>query len=570
MKCSRCGEECKDNQAFCLKCGTPIQVVPDFNLIEAELASNVGELMDEDKRFNTDEIDYLEDEHYDEYMPAHEVGADLELVDMDNFNNTVDMRGFDVDSTDFSGRFGSVKERKTENKKANQENEIQQEKKVFKIKAIVFSVLAAIIILTVVIVFSEFNNRNSSSNSFVELYNEGYDYYTAKNYDKALELLLSARKLASNDKEKIKVNKAILASYESIGDHDDDMIRVLKELIRLEPSEYEHYEELVGIYDSKDMTEEISNLIDSVTDVSVKSKLSDYSVPVPKFSDDGGDYDAYISLKLTTNGSNKIYYTLDGKDPTTHSTLYTEEIKLETSGKTVVKAIAVNDRGMSSKVVTNEYNITPSNLEGPAVMPDGGQYYTATDIIINVPHGVKCYYTYGKEAATPTVNDTEYTEPIKMMRGKNIFSAIYVSDTGVVSEVTQTVYQLTINSVLNYDEALRRLLSYIVNNDIAIRVERQLETTNPEETPEIVEEYVKPDGLTISFTYNSVAIIDNDEYYIIDATEYDSFGSSVNVVHYGVDTVTGDIEVIERDPENAGQYKIVKEEEETESAANQE
>jgi len=46
VKCSKCGEEYKENQAFCLKCGNPIQVVPDFNLIEAELASNIGELMD--------------------------------------------------------------------------------------------------------------------------------------------------------------------------------------------------------------------------------------------------------------------------------------------------------------------------------------------------------------------------------------------------------------------------------------------------------------------------------------------------------------------------------------------
>ena len=50
MKCSKCGEECRENQAFCLRCGTPIQVVPDFNLIEAELANNVGKLMKEEKQ----------------------------------------------------------------------------------------------------------------------------------------------------------------------------------------------------------------------------------------------------------------------------------------------------------------------------------------------------------------------------------------------------------------------------------------------------------------------------------------------------------------------------------------
>ena len=49
MKCSKCGEECNENQAFCLKCGTPIQIVPDLNIIEEELANNVGELLEEIK-----------------------------------------------------------------------------------------------------------------------------------------------------------------------------------------------------------------------------------------------------------------------------------------------------------------------------------------------------------------------------------------------------------------------------------------------------------------------------------------------------------------------------------------
>jgi len=41
MKCSKCGEECRENQAFCLRCGTPI---------EAELANSVGKLMKEEKQ----------------------------------------------------------------------------------------------------------------------------------------------------------------------------------------------------------------------------------------------------------------------------------------------------------------------------------------------------------------------------------------------------------------------------------------------------------------------------------------------------------------------------------------
>ena len=47
MICSKCGAECGDNQAFCPKCGNPIQLMADFNLIEKELASNIDEFMAE-------------------------------------------------------------------------------------------------------------------------------------------------------------------------------------------------------------------------------------------------------------------------------------------------------------------------------------------------------------------------------------------------------------------------------------------------------------------------------------------------------------------------------------------
>lgn len=569
MKCSRCGEECKENQAFCLKCGTPIQVVPDFNLIEAELASNVGELMDKDEKYHTGEMDYLDDEHYEDYMPAHEVGANLELVDIERFSDTLNMKGFDVDSTNTKDKeiVRRVEDRRQnrENKdnRDNQEIELQAEKKVFKIKAIVFTILAAVIVAGAVLLLQAFNKKNSSSNNFVDLYNEGYDYYTSKDYEKALELLISAKNLASADKEKIKVNKALLATYESIGNNDDDQIKILRELIGLEPSEYEHYEELISIYDSKGMKEDISALIDSVTDVSVKSKLSEYSVAMPKFSDESGNYDNYISLKLTTSGSNKIYYTLDGKTPTTDSTLYTKEIQLDKSGKFVVKAIAVNENGMASKVAENEYVITPSAIEGPAIQPDGGQYYTATDIIINVPADMKCYYTYGNEATIPTTGDTEYTEPVKMLRGKNIFSAIYVSKEGVVSEVSQNVYQLTINSVLNYDDALTILTNYYESSGIAAKVVHETGYITETGEPETAEDYVKADGRILNFSYNCVALIDNDEYYIIDVRELDATGSILSIVRYGIDTVKGTMEQVERDVEHEGQFKLVIEEETT-------
>ena len=537
MKCSRCGEECKDNQAFCLKCGTPIQVVPDFNLIEAELADNVGKLLneDKDKKKDSDDMDYLDDERYEEMMPERDIDAELSLVDIEKLRDTMDFNNYQVDATNFT-------DEEEEPSIRHHDPEIQREKKMFKIKAIVLSVLAAIIILIAVILLNVLNDKDESKTTFVSLYNAGYDFYAAKEYEKALDKLIEAKKLAGNDNERIKVNKSILASYENLENKDTEMISILKELINLDPKEYEYYEKLVAIYDRNDMIDDISELIDSVTDVTISSRLSEYSVSTPKFSEEAGNYDSYISLKLTTSGKNKIYYTLDGTEPTQNSTEYTEEIRLDKEGEFTVKAIAVNEKGISSKVVTNEYKITPSVIEGPEVTPDGGQYNTETEIVVNVPEGMKCYYTYGPEAKSPTVTDTEYTEPVKMLRGKNIFSAMLVSEAGIVSEVTQNIYQLSVKRAITYDDALTILKKYLVDNKIAVKVNE--------------EEFVKPDGHMITFGYNSITIIDGSEYYVIDAEEKDSTGVKVNVTNYGVDTVTGSLKVLEKDAENAGKYII--------------
>ena len=47
MRCNKCGAQCDDNQAFCLMCGSPLQISTDFNEIELELASSIDELMNE-------------------------------------------------------------------------------------------------------------------------------------------------------------------------------------------------------------------------------------------------------------------------------------------------------------------------------------------------------------------------------------------------------------------------------------------------------------------------------------------------------------------------------------------
>ncbi len=65
----------------------------------------------------------------------------------------------------------------------------------------------------------------------------------------------------------------------------------------------------------------------------------------PKFSIEPGTYTEAQSLALSAYSAAKIYYTLDGTDPTDQSTLYTEPIKITTN--TFIKAAAINGEVVS-------------------------------------------------------------------------------------------------------------------------------------------------------------------------------------------------------------------------------
>lgn len=553
MKCSKCGEECRDNQAFCLRCGTPIQVVPDFNLIEAELANSVGELLDEEKKkvykSNEVELDFLEDEHYinsretmtKPYSSIDEakkngVNQNSSVLNKAKLGNTANNTDFLVDGTGFTRNSSAKDEKKPDN-----QDVLKKEKKLFKIKLAIFSFVAIIIVIGAVILLKGVNDKDSKD-SFTSRYNLGYDYYTAKDYSDALIEFSAAKKLTQSNEDNIKVNKSLLATYEKIGDNDTNIIEILKELIELDSDESIYYEELAAIYDKNDMIEELDSFVGSITDVSIASKLSNYSVSKPQFSQDEGIFDTYISIKLTLTGKGTIYYTIDGSEPSVSSEKYAEEIKLASPGTFTIKAFAVSEKGVSSKIVTKNYEINPTSIEGPVVTPVSGEYKALTTITVTVPDGMKCYYTYAEKAVVPTTTDQLYTEPVPMLRGKYIFSAILVSGDGKTSEVVQNIYQLSIERTVEYNDALKLLESNLIQKNILSKTEEGA--------------LVKANGFKTRFTYNRISNIDNNEYYIINLEELNAENQVTLTEFYGVDTVAGTIVKLITDTENAGSYKI--------------
>ena len=123
----------------------------------------------------------------------------------------------------------------------------------------------------------------------------------------------------------------------------------------------------------------------------------------PEFSLQEGYYTSIQPLKLTTFGSGKIYYTTDETEPGEHSLLYTAPILLE-SGDYCIKAVYINENGISSPVVTKNYHIEIEELSAPEVTAVSGDY--EFPINIEVTDGYDVYYT--TDGSDPTQNSTVY------------------------------------------------------------------------------------------------------------------------------------------------------------------
>jgi PKD repeat protein/methionine-rich copper-binding protein CopC len=157
-----------------------------------------------------------------------------------------------------------------------------------------------------------------------------------------------------------------------------------------------------------------------------------------------GAYNNTQNVTLTATDdqdiSPDIYYTLDGTDPTTNSTLYT--IPISISSTTTLKFIAVDDTGNISNVQTETYTI---DTVVPTVAADitGGLFNTTKTVTLagadDLDSNVDIYYTV--DGSTPTTNSTLYTGPISMDT-TTVLKFIAVDDAGNISDLQSETYTI--------------------------------------------------------------------------------------------------------------------------------
>ncbi len=130
-------------------------------------------------------------------------------------------------------------------------------------------------------------------------------------------------------------------------------------------------------------------------DSAVSSKVA-----TPTISSSNDDDGQKVTISCATSGAT-IYYTLDGKNPTTSSTKYTDPIPL-TSTKTV-KAIAVKSGMTNSAIASKIITVTPVATPTISFAVTNAGFKTT---ITTATAGAKIYYT--TDGTTPTTASLPY------------------------------------------------------------------------------------------------------------------------------------------------------------------
>lgn len=220
-------------------------------------------------------------------------------------------------------------------------------------------------------------------------------------------------------------------------------------------------EYIIDYYTAMGKYEEIAEYLITVQDENIKMAFMEYMSGTVTFSQPEGTYATMITLKLSSDGIGKIYYTTDGTKPDKNSLIYQNTIFLE-PGDNVVSAVFINDYGVSSPVVTKNYHIESKKVSPPEVLTYSGTYTCPVKMQVAASEESTVYYT--TDGSTPTRKSTRYTGEFYLPLGKSVYKFIAVGYNGEASEVVTRNIQITLDTEMTTSDAENLLVQYHVEN----------------------------------------------------------------------------------------------------------
>ncbi len=419
MKCPKCGFELAEGQLYCESCGEEIQIVPDFepeienSIIES--LSTVAEAIEMSRR-------------------SDEAAADAQAVTDANKNRVSESISYGDGSREESqSRTGLI---------------------------ISISSFIGVIILSVIIGVRMYHTYSAPYQIA-----QAKVYADAGNYQKAVEYMAKADALLPEQAD-IRYTKAI---YHYLNQEPEAAIGILIPMTQSDRYTVEEkekcYERIIEILDEQERYQEISDLLKSCQNEALVTRFQSYLAMEPEFSIASGSYREVIPLKLSSNTSGKIYYTLNGSKPSAGSNVYTSPIFLE-SGDYIVSALFVNDYGLESQIVRHSYYIDLMVPDPPEVALFSGIYVEPTMIEVTVPPDCEVYYT--TNGNIPTADSSRYTGPIFMPLGRAEFTFIAISAEGVSSNTVTRSFEFRLVSDITEAVAIEKVKQALVDRRVMI------------------------------------------------------------------------------------------------------
>ena len=148
---------------------------------------------------------------------------------------------------------------------------------------------------------------------------------------------------------------------------NDEAASLLTDLIENGQNDAETVEMLIKIKISGGDADAVAALVEASGDETLKARYGEYLAAMPEFSLDKNEiYDPGTRLKITAEGYGRIFYTLDGSQPTENSTLYSGSIPLE-AGASHVRAVFINEKGVVSDTADAFFTVRSEAESSPSL-----------------------------------------------------------------------------------------------------------------------------------------------------------------------------------------------------------
>ena len=303
------------------------------------------------------------------------------------------------------------------------------------------------------------------------------------------------------------------------------------------------YESIISIYKQSNDYSNIAEILNSNSDP-LASSLKEKYIPIgPYILPESGEFDDYISIVIdnkNVEGNSRIYYTVNDGVPDSESILYENEIVIDSPGNYSIKAVCINEYGISSDVVEKNYIVIEGLPSAPEILEPSGDYNQNTRIVAVAEEGCTIFYT--TDGSNPTTESKQYISPLSMPVGTSHYKFVAVNAEGEMSEVVERDYHLVYTRLISTEQAVAAVINTLVRLDYLLDTSGKVRGIDGYHT----------------YLYNSVIeIAGAGEYYCIVEYHTNNDGTSAPTgLLYAVNTHDGSVNRLGYD--SSGKYTLLK------------